>query len=60
MVASLAAGVIATTDWQKTYKLPVCPSEALDCFGQTHEAVDKHPAILWLGVTTLLLAAAGD
>lgn len=57
VVASLAVGVIATTSWQNTYKLPACVP-ASDCLGQTREVVDKNPAILLLGVMTLLLAAA--
>ncbi len=57
MVASLAVGVIATTGWQNTYELPAC-IPASDCIGQTREAVDENPAILLLGVMTLLLAAA--
>ena len=57
VVASLAVGVIATTSWQNTYKLPACVP-ASDCLGQTHEVVDKNPAVLLLGVVTLLLAAA--
>ncbi|WP_167146428.1 hypothetical protein [Actinomyces sp. ZJ308] len=57
VVASLAVGVIATTGWQNTYELPAC-IPASDCIGQTREAVDENPAILLLGVMTLLLAAA--
>ena len=57
VVASLAVGVIATNSWQNTYKLPACVP-ASDCLGQTREVVDKNPAILLLGVVTLLLAAA--
>ena len=38
MVASLAVGIIATTGWQNTYKLPACVP-ASDCLGQTREAV---------------------
>lgn len=57
MVASLAVGIIATTGWQNTYKLPACVP-ASDCLGQTREAVAENPAILLLGVVTLLLAAA--
>ena len=58
MLVSLAIGVIATTSWQNTYELPACPPEDVSCFGQTREVVDKNPAILLLGVMTLLLAAA--
>ena len=57
VVASLAVGIIATTGWQNTYKLPAC-LPASDCLGQTREAVDENPAILLLGVMSLLLAAA--
>ena len=57
VVASLAVGIIATTGWQNTYKLPACVP-ASDCLGQTREAVAENPAILLLGVMTLLLAAA--
>ena len=58
VVASLAVGVITTTSWQNTYELPACPPEDVSCLGQTREVVDKNPAILLLGVVTLLLAAA--
>ena len=58
VLVSLAVGVIATTSWQNTYELPACPPEDVSCLGQTREVVDKNPAILLLGVVTLLLAAA--
>ena len=51
-------GIIATAGWQNTYELPACPPEDVSCLGQTREVVDKNPAILLLGVVTLLLAAA--
>lgn len=57
VVASLAVGIIATTSWQNAYELPACVP-ASDCLGQTRKAVDENPAILWLGVMTLLLTAA--
>ena len=58
VLVSLAVSVIATTSWQNTYELPACPPEDVSCLGQTREVVDKNPAILLLGVMTLLLAAA--
>ena len=58
MVASLSVGVIATIGWQRTFELPACTPEVASCFGRTREAVDENPAILWLGVMTLLLTVA--
>ena len=56
VLVSLAVSVIATTSWQNTYELPACPPEDVSCLGQTREVVDKNPAILLLGVVTILLA----
>ena len=58
VLVSLAVGVTTTTSWQNTYELPACHPEDVSCLGQTREVVDKNPAILLLGVVTLLLAAA--
>lgn len=58
MLVSLAVGVTTTTSWQNTYELPACHPEDVSCLGQTREVVDENPAILLLGVMTLLLAAA--
>lgn len=59
MLVSLEAGVITPTSWQNTYEFPACPPpEDVNCLGQTREVVDKNPAILLLGVVTLLLATA--
>ena len=58
VVVSLAVGVLATTSWRNTYELPACPPQASSCLGQTREVADTNPAILLLGVMTLLLAAS--
>ena len=54
---SPASGRLSWLRHWNTYKLPACVP-ASDCLGQTREAVAENPAILLLGVMTLLLAAA--